>query len=250
MSFRGIPVAVELWGFTHRKEMLDPLAPLLRRMAAVGYVGFEGPVLAGYDHLGENAGGSGLRCAGIGAVTGQLLDGGDAVIADCRRVGAERVLCSGPVRWHDRSLEDWLETVRVLNVAGKRMKAAGIKLLYHNHDFEFVRLPDGRLPMEVLMHGLVVGDCDLCLDTGWVWFAGVEVLAVMTLYAERIRTLHMRDFAGRTSCALGEGRVPLREILKAVPEAVEWMVVEQDPVSKDPARDAEISLGWLKSVLG
>ena len=32
--------------------------------------------------------------------------------------------CSGPVRWHDRTLEDWLETVRVLNVAGRRMKLA------------------------------------------------------------------------------------------------------------------------------
>jgi sugar phosphate isomerase/epimerase len=230
--------------------MLDPLAPLLRRMAAAGYAGFEGPVLAGMDALGPDAGGSGMRCAGIGAVTGQLLDGGDAVIADCRRVGAERVLCSGPVRWHDRTLADWLETVRVLNAAGRRMKEVGIKLLYHNHDFEFVRLPDGRLPMEVLMDGLARGDCDLCLDAGWVWFAGVDVVAVMQAYGARIRTLHVRDFAGRTSCALGEGRVPVAEILSAVPSTVEWMVVEQDPVSADPAGDMEISMGWLKSVLG
>ncbi len=238
------PVAIQIWGFTHRTDLLDPPAPLLARLAESGYAGIESHPLPGLD--GAALAGCGLSCAGVHLATGRLADDIDGVVADCRRLGARQVVTSGPRSWHQRGLDDWQETVRVLGRAGRHLADAGIRLLYHNHEFEFSPLPDGRLPFDLLVAGCTPGVCDLCLDAGWVWFAGGDPVALLREHASRIRSLHLRDFAGRTAVALGEGRLPLADLLRAAPAGLDWLVVEQDPVSADPLADARLSLDWLR----
>jgi sugar phosphate isomerase/epimerase len=76
---------------------------------------------------------------------------------------------------------------------GAKVKAAGLQLAYHNHNFEFksygattgydefLRLTDPEL-------------LKLELDCGWVTVAGKDRIAYLTKYPDRFRLLHIKDF--------------------------------------------------------
>ena len=40
---------------------------------------------------------------------------------------------------------------KIVNTLGEKAHAAGLKLLYHNHDFEFKKDADGIVPIEYLL---------------------------------------------------------------------------------------------------
>ena len=43
------------------------------------------------------------------------------------------------------------ELTQILNTLGEKCHKAGLKLLYHNHDFEFKANEDGVVPIEYLL---------------------------------------------------------------------------------------------------
>ena len=55
----------------------------------------------------------------------------------------------------------------------KPQRKLGIQLLYHNHDFEFVKL-DGEYALDVLYSTIPADLLQTEIDTCWVKVAGVD----------------------------------------------------------------------------
>lgn len=77
---------------------------------------------------------------------------------------------------------------------GAVMKSHGLKLLYHNHDFEFVMLPDGRFGFDDIYEQIPADLLMVEPDTCWIKVAGQDPKAYIKKYGERCEIVHLKDF--------------------------------------------------------
>ena len=59
--------------------------------------------------------------------------------------------------------------------AAEKFRAAGMKLMYHNHCFEYERLPGGDTMMDRLLAMMPADLMGLTADTYWLQYGGVDV---------------------------------------------------------------------------
>ncbi len=143
----------------------------------------------------------------------------------------------------ERSLEHYKALPEILNKAGEAVKAAGMKLCYHNHDFEFVEM-EGMLPM---YHILDNTDPDLVkmeLDLYWITKAGFDPLAFFEKYPGRTPLWHVKDMADTTErgfAEVGNGIIDFETIFANKDKSgMTHFFVEQDQ-SDDPLKSIGIS---------
>jgi sugar phosphate isomerase/epimerase len=138
---------------------------------------------------------------------------------------------------------------RELNDAAAWLAGQGLRVGYHNHDFELSSLIGGVPALEVLADQL--DDAVLLeVDTYWAAVGGQDVAALLRRLGDRVRYLHVKDgpVANRDDfmTAVGAGRMPVAEILAASPSA-DWHVVELDRCATDMMTAVGDSLTWLVS---
>jgi sugar phosphate isomerase/epimerase len=130
-----------------------------------------------------------------------------------------------------------------LQKAGAPVVAAGLKFGWHNHDFEFVALPDGTIPQTALFEG--GPDLAWEMDVAWVVRGGADPLAWIDAQKTRIIAAHVKDIApaGENTdedgwADVGHGTVNWGAIMPALRAiGVENFVMEHDNPS-DHARFA------------
>lgn len=118
-------------------------------------------------------------------------------------------------------------------------------LLYHNHNQEFAEVIVRGEKMTALDHffRLTHGNIRLQLDIGWAGIGGDEI-AVAKKYAERIVSLHLKDFTVGTKadyktihmpkerfCAVGTGEIQIAAVLalrNTFPNFMDSIIIDQD----------------------
>jgi sugar phosphate isomerase/epimerase len=134
--------------------------------------------------------------------------------------------------------EDWLDVARRLNEAGAKLAAGGLRVGYHNHNVEFVRLANGQSAFDLLVARTDPKLVDFELDLGWVAAAGIEPAGLLKRLGARVAQLHLKDLAATpanttlkiNSADLGAGVQDWPAILDAVrASSVRHAYVEQEP---------------------
>lgn len=77
--------------------------------------------------------------------------------------------------------------------AGKRYADHGLHFGWHNHDFEFVALPDGGIPMDILL--TEAPDITWEADLAWIVRGGRDPLDYIAKYGDRLTSIHVKDIA-------------------------------------------------------
>lgn len=137
-----------------------------------------------------------------------------------------------------------------LNAWGEATRAAGIRLGYHNHDFEFARVGDSTV-YDLLAERTDPGLVDLQLDVYWAQVVGGDPAELISRYPNRMPLLHVKDVAAdnKTDAPFGEGIVDWARVLSvARKNGTRWWIVEQDTPA-DPIADVTRSLNNLKAAL-
>ena len=148
-----------------------------------------------------------------------------------------------------------------MNMLGREAKAAGLQYAYHNHNFEFEKMPDGSAGYDVLLketdHELVKFE----IDCGWMTVAGSSPAAYLKQYSGRFRMLHVKDFRptkptsdlrgpGRpTGVELGHGFIDYKVIFAAAKgTGIEHIFAEQEaPYERGQLESAKESFKFLHS---
>jgi sugar phosphate isomerase/epimerase len=166
----------------------------------------------------------------------------------------------------DKTLEKIKEVAQVC-------KNNGITLLYHNHDFEFKKLPCGMFGLDYIYQQIPADLLQTQVDTCWVKFAGEDPAAYIRKYANRCPVVHLKDFVveGETDTPydlvdgdkaadrkrgafefrpVGHGCQDFPSVIKAAEESgCEWIVVEQDAsVGRTSFEAAKLSREYLKTL--
>jgi sugar phosphate isomerase/epimerase len=145
---------------------------------------------------------------------------------------------TGPGAWE--RLGDRLDRV------GERLRAQGLALAYHNHDFELANGDDG---LARLLGSARPEHLGLELDAFWIEHAGRDPVAYLRGKADRVRLAHLKDGRHRPLAfrPLGEGEVNLPGFIEAATAAgVSVLYVEQDESDGDPLEALRRSAAMLR----
>ena len=90
---------------------------------------------------------------------------------------------------NERTLSDYQRHAQLLNRAGEACQQAGLKMGYHNHDFEF-EVIDGQGPYDILLNETEPELVDMEMDLFWIVNAGVDPKTYFESHAGRFAMLH------------------------------------------------------------
>jgi sugar phosphate isomerase/epimerase len=272
------PVALQL--YTVREAMAEDFFGTLAKVKDMGYDHVEfiddfyghtaREVRAELDRLHLKAVSSHVP---FGTLVGQTQD----TIDKYKLLGCEFLA----VPWLDEPRRPgapaWPEVVGQIGAVGKACRDAGMTLLYHNHDFEFVKI-DGEYALDLLYAAIPADALQMELDTCWAQVAGVDPAAYLLKYAGRSPVVHLKDFVtqgkekpkrlyaligaegergdevsdggGFDFRPVGYGMLNVPAVLEASMQAgARYFVVEQDrSTGRLPLEAAKLSRGYLKSL--
>ena len=152
--------------YTLRDDMAKDVKGTLENVAALGYEYVEA---AGYADgkfygMGPTEFKALLESLGLKPVSSHnstvTLENADQMIADVKAAGFEYFVIPIPPMGHftydaatrTMGMSDDIELVtEALNILGKKCHDSGLKLLYHNHDFEFKPNAKGIVPIEYFL---------------------------------------------------------------------------------------------------
>jgi sugar phosphate isomerase/epimerase len=242
-------IALQL--YTVRRLAAADLPGTLQAVAAAGYRAVE---VAGLPETAPGELARLLDTAGLQVVAAH--EGIEALRADANAVAdrltglrCPRVIVPWMPDRDRRTADDVRRFAAELGGFARTMAKSGIRLGYHNHDFEFAPL-DGTTVWDVLLAELPP-EVDLELDVYWASVAGRDPAAEIRATADRVRLLHMKDRAPGAEphdAPAGEGILPFPAIVEAARAAgVEWYIAEQDE-PREPLEDIASAFSYLGSL--
>lgn len=118
----------------------------------------------------------------------------------------------------------------ILTKLGEKCKAAGLELLYHNHDFEFVKDADGNVVIDYLLENCDPKLVNFQMDLYWVTKAGADPVAYFKRYPGRFKIWHVKDMDEQGRFApVGNGSIDFKRILANKElSGMKYYYVEQD----------------------
>jgi sugar phosphate isomerase/epimerase len=226
------PSAVGLQLYTLRDMMAVSVPATLKLVSAVGYKEVE---TAGYfEHSPQEfrkmLDGEGLTSPSA-HIRLDLFDNSlNQVIDTAKEVGHEYVVIPYlTVEQRGSGIDVYKKLAENCNVYGEACKKAGLKLAYHNHDFEF-EMRDGQLPYDVLLQDVDPDLMAMEMDLYWMAKAKQDPLAYFKRHPGRFKLWHVKDMDKQGAFAdVGMGVIDFPTIFAhAKQSGVEHKVVERD----------------------
>lgn len=172
----------------------------------------------------------------------------DKALDIARTVGMKAIYC--PYLMPDQRPTDaagWRAFGKRLEKAGKPYRDAGYIFGWHNHDFEFKALPDGSLPMTLILEAAPSLTWEA--DVAWIVRGGADPIDWIRRYGDRLTAVHVKDIAPAGQNAdedgwadVGHGTVPWKAIWTEVKKTPAKIFVMEHDKPNDDARFARRSL--------
>lgn len=278
----GLPVGIQLYAVS--KPMKDDAAGTLKALHEIGYrevesAGMPSSQTADFRKMLDD---TGLTCPSCHLqlmekeLSGQFesahaLGAHYAVSSVLRTFSSEFMKAarasmqsngSTPMpKFEPMGLDGFKKTAEKMNDVGKQAKAAGLQYAYHNHNFEFEKMPDGSPGYDVLLKETDPELVKFEVDCGWMMVAGSDPVAYFKKYPGRFRMLHIKDFKPVATPTtdlmgpnrplgtdLGTGFVDYGPIFAAGKSAgIEHIFVEQEaPFAVSQMDSAKVDFAYLK----
>lgn len=271
------PVGIQLYSV--RDDLAADFEGTIKAVAEMGYEGVEFAGL--YGHSPEEVKAI-CKKYGLDPVsthvpfTDMVVDP-EGVVKEYAAIGVKYIVIPYLTEEFRPGQERFKEVIEGAKIIGDVCRKYGIELLYHNHDFEFVKI-DGEYALDILYKEVPADLLKTELDTCWVNVGGEDPSAYLRKYAGRSPVVHLKDFVmpGKkpekmyaligideqqqkdTAEAeafgfrpVGYGVQNVEELIKASHDAgSKWLIVEQDmpALGKSALECAKMSIDYLKKV--
>jgi sugar phosphate isomerase/epimerase len=270
-----LPIALQL--YTVRDDAARDFKATLKTVAEMGYDGVEFAGLMGNSPADIKKWCAEYNLVPISAHVplADLLADTEKTVADYAEIGCAYIAIPYVTEERRPGASGFAGTIEDIKKIGAVCKNAGMTLLYHNHDFEFVML-DGKRGLDVLYSSVDSSLLQTELDTCWVNIGGENPAEYIRKYTGRAPVVHLKDFhiEGKLPKHLyaligldedekheekstfefrpvGHGMQDMPAILAASKDAgAKWVVVEQDEPAPGQTREQSARLGieYLKSI--
>ncbi len=247
------PIAVQLYSV--RNDIAADMYGTLKNVKDMGYDGIEFAGLYGNSpaKIKEWCDELGLVPVSAHVTFVDMLKDPIGALSPYAEIGCKYVAVPYLIPEHRPGQPNFPYMVEFIASLGKAAKTLGMQLLYHNHDFEFLKI-DGKYALDILYDTVPQELLKTELDTCWVNVGGEDPSDYIRKYSGRSPVVHLKDFVGEKSDNMyeligiekenaqksssfefrpvGSGRQDFRAILSAAKAAgADWVVVEQDDPS-------------------
>ena len=235
--------------FTLRDQLAIDFQGTLNALAAIGYrrvehAGFVGRTAAAFK--------AALDAAGLRATSGHVLipqpfdaTAWNASLQDALTLRSQFIVHpffgidfgTGAVT---RDSGTWAAFAHDLNRAGQLARRVGLRLGYHNHNWEFFRLIDdpSRTAFDVLIEETDPRYVHFELDLFWSWRGANDPVDLLRRLDGRVRQYHVKDLNQAGSFAdPGDGLIDFVRIFQA--QEVDEYIVERDDAGTPPRQPAD-----------
>ena len=235
---KNLPVGLEL--FSVRGELAKDLKGTVTQVAKMGYqvVEFYAPYFQWSQEQARDIrkllDDLGIRCLSTHNGMASFIDPGINKAIDYNQIlGAKYVICASAGQ--PTTIDGWKQLGGTFTKASEKLRAAGLRAGYHNHQLEF-RPVEGKLPMEALAAS-TPKDFVLQFDVGTCVEVGYDPVQWINANPGRIQSLHCKDWAPGARAdekeyrvLVGEGVCPWKQIFDAAEKTggVEYYLLEQE----------------------
>ena len=268
----AFPTAIQVYSV--REEAKSDLRATLAKLKEMGYDGVEFAGLYGHtaDELKTMCEELGLVPVSAHVPYLDMVKDPEGVLGTYAAIGCKYVAVPYLNDELRPGTDKFPEVMKNIAMLGEVANRLGMTLLYHNHDFEFIKL-GGKYGLDTLYETVPADLLKTELDVCWVKVGGEEPAAYIKKYSGRAPVVHLKDFYGEKSDnmyeligleaqkpvrpdgfefrPLGKGLQDFAPILEAAKEAgTEWVVVEQDKPSLGltPMECAKASIDYLRTI--
>lgn len=270
---KTLPVAVQVYSV--RDDAERDFKGTMQKLKEIGYQGVE---LAGLYGLEPSEIKSILKEVGLVPLSAhvpfnELCEDMEGTIAKYKEIGMQYIAIPYLGEEDRPGTEKFLKNIQTIREIGAACNKVGITLLYHNHDFEFIKMPNGQYGLDYLYTEVSADLLKTELDICWVKVAGEDPAAYIQKYSGRAPVVHLKDFykegkpqnmyeligtqvekkaeTGKFEFRpVGHGMQDIPPVLEAAVQAgAAWVVVEQDEAYARPRLEAvTMSREYLKTL--
>ena len=267
--------------YSVRASMAEDFEGTLRAVKEMGYdtVEFAGYYGRSGEQIKALLDELGLRCVSVHQGLDFFNDEPEKKIEFLKTFGVKYSV----IPWYKKEelagSEKWEETAALFRRTADLFAENGIKLGYHNHDFEF-DLHEGKYLYDYIFEAVDESKIEPEIDTCWVRYAGLMPDEQIRKFSGRVTLVHLKDFVCKKLASgpayalidengnpmkpgtkqdngfefrpLGMGMQDFAAILKACEECgTETVIVEQDQsYGMKDLEAARISREYLKTTFG
>jgi sugar phosphate isomerase/epimerase len=234
--------------YTLRNALQDDLPGTIKKVADIGFTQVEP-----YDFVATAQElGAALKANGLTAPSGHaplLSQDQDAIFAAAKELGITTVIDPYLPAGHWQSAGDIRATAAKLNAAARKGAEYGIRVGYHNHQWELESIIDGQTALERFA-GLLDPELVLEVDTYWVAVGGQDPVELLQRLGDRVKFIHIKDGPLNTDTKAqlpaGQGKIAVWDVIAAA-TSLEVGVVEFDDYSGDIFEGIAESLAYLQT---
>lgn len=241
--------------YTLRDPAKEDLAGTLKKVREMGweYVQWSGMPNLPAEKIREALDTAGLKAIAAHVGIEPFEKDFAANVKFWQTVGVKDLAPGGMMNDCKASLKDWLNGARRLDELGAKLRSVGLRLSYHNHNFEFGKFPDDdRRKLDILMASTKPENLNAEIDLAWAYVAGADPAACIRKYKGRCPLVHAKDVVKARNGKkqqfkpLGQGELNWPEIFAAGDESgIEWYIYEQDSGEGSPFDFAHASYEFL-----
>ena len=194
---KTLPVGIQVYGL---RDLLENTPENFRNvMEKVKELGFDGVELAGLYGIAPEEIKKILDEVGLVPISARvpladMMADAEGVAETYAKIGVQYIAIPYLPDEYRPNTPGYEGALKEFERIGKVMKDHGIKLEYHNHDFEFVRLPSGEYGFDniysTIPEDLLKVEPDLC----WIKVAGESPVEYLKKYGSRCEVVHLKDF--------------------------------------------------------
>lgn len=225
----------------------------LRQVAEMGYTMVEPAGFFGNDapNVAKMLKKYDLKCCSTHTSLTEISENVQKVIDYHKAIGCADIIIPSA---RFKTKDDLDLTIEKINTVMPIIKAAGMRLHYHNHSDEFLKNLDGQIPFDEIARRT---DVLFEIDTFWAFNAGLDPVEIMEKYKDRISFIHLKDgipqdFNDPDSKAkgqsLGSGNAPIIKIRDKARQLGITMVVESEDLSPSGPEEVKRCIDFLKSI--
>lgn len=200
----------------------------------------------------------GINLVSYGTGYEQLIKSPDSVAAKAIALGAKFVMCAWIPHTSLFNIDNAKKAVEDFNRVGKILKDKGLVFCYHAHGYEFQPYENGTL-LDYIFNNTNPKWVSFEMDIFWIRFGGGDPVALLKLYGNRWKLMHLKDLrkGAKTNASglsipdndvpLGTGELDIPAILKEAKKVgIQHYFIEDE--SNQESIHVRQSISYLKSL--
>ncbi|MCX8491608.1 MAG: sugar phosphate isomerase/epimerase [Cyclobacteriaceae bacterium] len=189
------------------------------------------------------------RSESLQLAKGTVVNGWEKAVSDAKESGQEFMVVAYLT---DDERNDYKKLCEALNKAGEICNKYGIRLNYHNHEFEFEQF-EGQVAYHLMLKELDPKLVGMEMDLYWMHVANQNPLDYFAKYPGRFEQWHVKDMDKsdpKLQVDVGTGRIDFKSIFaKAKLAGLKHFYIEQEAYSISSSDSVEKSISNLKEIL-